>query len=155
MNNSGAIYERISAAGIALVPPGKPAASYVSFVETGKLLFLSGHVSKRDGQSWVGQLGKDTDTATGVRAARAIAIDVLGTLQAATGDLSRIARIVKVLCLVNSTSEYTDHHIVANGFSDLFEEILGESGKHARSAFGVAQIPTGACVEVELVVELR
>lgn len=155
MNNSGAIYERISAAGITLVSPGKPAASYVSFVETGKLLFLSGHVSKRDGQSWVGQLGKDTDTATGVRAARAIAIDVLGTLQAATGDLSRIARIVKVLCLVNSTSEYTDHHIVANGFSDLFEEVLGESGKHARSAFGVAQIPTGACVEVELVVELR
>jgi len=155
MNNSGAIYERISAAGITLVSPGKPAASYVSFVETGKLLFLSGHISKRDGQSWVGQLGKDTDTATGVRAARAIAVDVLGTLQAATGDLSRIARIVKVLCLVNSTSEYTDHHIVANGFSDLFEELLGESGKHARSAFGVAQIPTGACVEVELVVELR
>ncbi|WP_392888780.1 RidA family protein [Pseudomonas migulae] len=155
MNNSGAIYERISAAGITLVPPGKPAASYVSFVETGKLLFLSGHVSKREGKSWVGQLGKDTDTNTGVLAARAIAIDVLGTLQAATGDLSRIARVVKVLCLVNSTGEYTDHHIVANGFSDLLEDILGESGKHARSAFGVAQIPTGACVEVELIVELH
>lgn len=154
MNKLGPIYERISAAGIPLNPPGKPAASYVSFVETGKLLFISGHISKRDGQSWVGQLGKDTDTATGVRAARAIAVDVLGTLQAATGDLSRIARIVKVLCLVNSTADYTEHHIVANGFSDLIGEILGDSGKHARSAFGVAQIPTGACVEVELVVEL-
>jgi enamine deaminase RidA (YjgF/YER057c/UK114 family) len=154
MAHSESVYQRITTAGIQLVAPGKPAASYVSFVESGKLLFVSGHISKRDGLPWVGQLGKDVDTATGTSAARAIAVDVLGTLQAATGDLNRIARVVKVLCLVNSTADYIEQHIVANGFSDLLEEILGDCGKHARSAFGVAQIPTGACVEVELVVEL-
>ncbi|WP_423358038.1 RidA family protein [Pseudomonas citronellolis] len=155
MSDSNSIYGRIEEAGIVLSPPGIPVAAYVPFVESGKLLFLSGHIAKQKGQPWVGQLGTDMDTETGVRAARNIAIDVLGTLQAATGDLNRIARIVKVLCLVNSGSQYGEHHIVANGFSETLEHILGAPGKHARSAFGVAQIPSGACVEVELVAELR
>ncbi|MDH4566887.1 RidA family protein [Pseudomonas sp. BN414] len=155
MSDASCIYERIAAAGIKLNPPGKPVAAYVPFVESGKLLFLSGHIAKQAGQPWVGQLGRDMDTATGVGAARAIAVDVLGTLQAATGDLNRIARILKVLCLVNSSAEYREHHIVANGFSETLEEIFGDAGKHARSAFGVAQIPSGACVEVELIAELR
>jgi enamine deaminase RidA (YjgF/YER057c/UK114 family) len=95
------------------------------------------------------------DTATGVQAARAVAVDLLGTLQAAAENLTRVKRIVKLLCLVNSTPDYIEHHIVANGCSELFEYILGSSGKHARSAFGVSQLPTGACVEVELIAELR
>ncbi|MNH12800.1 Endoribonuclease L-PSP [compost metagenome] len=87
-------------------------------------------------------------------AARRVGLDLLGTLLAATGDLNRIAKVVKLLCLVNSSSEYTEQHLVANGCSELFEEVFGERGKHARSAFGASQIPLGACVEIELIVEL-
>jgi enamine deaminase RidA (YjgF/YER057c/UK114 family) len=103
----------------------------------------------------VGQLGKDTDTATGQAAARAIAVDLLGTLQAATGDLGKVVRIVKVMSLVNSTPDFTEQHLVTNGCSELLATVLGDAGKHARSAFGVAQIPMGACVEIELIAEVR
>ncbi|MFL9945821.1 RidA family protein [Paraburkholderia agricolaris] len=154
MSQDQEIYRRIADAGIVLRAPAKPAAAYVPFVETGKLLFLSGHIARREGLVWEGQLGRDMETATGTQAARAIAQDLLGTLHAATGNLAKIRRIVKVLCLVNSTSAFTEHHLVANGCSELLEEIFGDAGKHARSAFGVAQLPTGTCVEVELVAEL-
>jgi enamine deaminase RidA (YjgF/YER057c/UK114 family) len=149
------IYERLKTAGVTLSPPPAPAAAYVPFVQAGNLVFVSGHIAKQSGKSWVGQLGKDMDTATGKLAARAVAVDLLGTLEAATGDLGRIARIVKLLCLVNSAPDYTEHHLVANGCSELMEYAFGSEGKHARSAFGVAQLPTGACVEVELVALLR
>lgn len=155
MDNRSDVYQRIETAGLKLRAPGKPAATYVPFVEAGKLLFISGHIARREGQTWAGQLGHDTDTATGVLAARAVGEDLLGTLHAATGDLARIRRIVKVLCLVNSSATFTEHHLVANGCSELLEHILGDAGKHARSAFGVAQLPTGACVEVELIAELN
>jgi enamine deaminase RidA (YjgF/YER057c/UK114 family) len=96
------------------------------------------------------------DTATGQAAARAVAIDLLGTLQAAAGgDLGRVKRIVKVLSLVNSSPTYTEQHIVTNGCSELLVAVLGKDvGSHARSAFGVAQLPLGACVEIELTAEL-
>jgi enamine deaminase RidA (YjgF/YER057c/UK114 family) len=95
-------------------------------------------------------------TEDGKAAARAIAIDLMGTLQAATGgDLNRVVRIVKLMGLVNSTGDYTEHHLVINGASELLADIFGERGTHARSAFGVAQIPLGACVEIELIAELR
>ena len=122
---------------------------------TGNTVFLSGHLAKKDGKVWVGQLGKDVTTEEGKIAARGIAIELIATLQdACGGDLSKVKRIVKVMSLVNSTSEFTEQHLVTNGASELFVEVFGDSGKHARSAFGVAQIPLGACVEIELIAEL-
>ena len=149
------IAERLQALGITLPPVAVPAAAYVPFVRTGKLVFISGHIAKRDGKAWVGQLGTNMDTETGKAAARAIAIDLMGTLQAAVGDLAHVTRIVKVLSLVNSAPTYTEHHLVTNGCSELLGAVFGaEVGAHARSAFGVAQLPQGACVEIELIAEV-
>jgi len=118
-------------------------------------VFLSGHIAKKDGKPWVGQLGLTMATAEGQAAARAIAIDLLGTLHAAVGDLNRVSRIVKLMSLVNSTASFTEQHLVTNGASELFGQVFGAAvGAHARSAFGVAQIPMGACVEIELIAEL-
>ena len=148
------VYDRLKALGIELPPIATPAAAYVPFVRTGALVFLSGHIAKRDGKPWVGQLGREIDTATGKQAARAVAIDLLGTLHAAVDDLNRVERIVKVMGLVNSTPQYTEQHLVTNGCSELLGEVFGDKGAHARSAFGVAQIPLGACVEIELIAQV-
>lgn len=146
---------RLRALGIELPPIAIPAAAYLPFVQTGSLVFLSGHIAKKDGKPWVGQLGLTMSTDEGKAAARAIAIDLMGTLKAsAGGDLDRVRRIVKVMSLVNSTPTFTEQHLVTNGCSELLGEVFGDAGKHARSAFGVAQIPMGACVEIELVAEL-
>ena len=150
------ISQRLQDLGISLPPVAVPAAAYVPFVRTGNLVFLSGHIAKKDGKPWVGQLGRDMDTATGREAARAIAIDLMGTLQAAVGDLSKVRRIVKVMSLVNSTPDFTEQHLVTNGASQLLAQVFGDQvGAHARSAFGVAQIPLGACVEIELIAEVE
>ena len=151
---TGSVYERLAQLGITLPPVATPAAAYVPFVRTGNLVFLSGHIAKRDGKAWVGQLGRDMVTATGRHAARAIAIDLLGTLHAAIGDLDKVERIVKVMSLVNSTPDFTEQHLVTNGCSELLGEVFGAKGAHARSAFGVAQIPQGACVEIEMIVQV-
>ena len=148
------IYDRLAELGITLPEVATPAAAYVPYVRTGNLVFLSGHIAKRDGKPWVGQFGRDLDTATGKRAARSVAIDLLGTLNAAVGDLNKVQRIVKVMSLVNSTPEYTEQHLVTNGCSELLAEVFGDQGSHARSAFGVAQIPMGACVEIELIAQV-
>jgi enamine deaminase RidA (YjgF/YER057c/UK114 family) len=147
--------DRLQSLGITLPPVSVPAAAYVPFVRTGNLVFISGHIAKKDGKAWVGQLGLTMATEEGKAAARAIAIDLMGTLQAAVGDLARVKRIVKVLSLVNSTATYTEHHLVTNGCSELLGQVFGaEVGAHARSAFGVAQLPMGACVEIELIAEV-
>ena len=147
--------DRLQSLGITLPPVSVPAAAYVPFVRTGNLVFISGHIAKKDGKAWVGQLGLTMATDEGKSAARAIAIDLMGTLQAAVGDLGRVKRIVKVLSLVNSTPTYTEHHLVTNGCSELLGQVFGaEVGAHARSAFGVAQLPMGACVEIELIAEV-
>jgi enamine deaminase RidA (YjgF/YER057c/UK114 family) len=149
------IYDQLAALHITLPPVAVPAAAYVPFVQTGNLVFLSGHIAKKDGKPWVGQLGKNTTTEEGKAAARAIAIDLMGTLHAAVGDLNRVTRIVKVMSLVNSTGDFTEQHLVTNGCSELIGEVFGpQIGAHARSAFGVAQIPMGACVEIELIAEI-
>ncbi|WP_295636600.1 RidA family protein [uncultured Methylibium sp.] len=149
------IQQRLQDLGIVLPPVAVPAAAYVPFVRTGSLVFVSGHIARRDGKPVVGQLGKDMDTETGKAAARGVAIDLLGTLNAAVGgDLERVKRIVKLLSLVNSTPAYTEHHLVTNGASELIGQVFGERGAHARSAFGVAQLPMGACVEIELIAEI-
>ena len=147
--------DRLQTLGITLPPVAVPAAAYVPFVRSGNLVFISGHIAKKDGKAWVGQLGLTTNTEEGKAAARAIAIDLMGTLQAAVGDLARVKRIVKVLSLVNSTPTFTEHHLVTNGCSELLCAVFGpEVGAHARSAFGVAQLPMGACVEIELIAEV-
>ncbi|MES3000093.1 MAG: RidA family protein [Pseudomonadota bacterium] len=148
------VYDKLKELGITLPPVAAPAAAYVPFVRTGNLVFLSGHIAKKDGKSWVGQLGKNMTTEEGKAAARAIAIDLMGTLHSAVGDLNSVKRIVKVMSLVNSTGDFTEHHLVTNGASELLGQVFGDKGAHARSAFGVAQIPTGACVEIELIAEV-
>jgi enamine deaminase RidA (YjgF/YER057c/UK114 family) len=152
------VYEKLKALNIALPPVAVPAAAYLPYVQSGKLVFLSGHIAKQDGKAWVGQLGLTMATEEGRAAARAIAIDLMGTLEhacrAAGTDLDGIKRIVKVMSLVNSTSTFTEQHLVTNGCSELLGEVFGAAGTHARSAFGVAQIPLGACVEIELIAEL-
>lgn len=148
------VYDKLQELNITLPPVAVPAAAYVPFVQTGQLVFLSGHIAKKNGQPWVGQFGKNLTTADGQAAARAVAIDLLGTLHAASGDLNRVKRIVKVMSLVNSSPDFTDHHLVTNGASELLGQVFGDKGTHARSAFGVAQIPLGACVEIELIAEL-
>ena len=148
------IYAKLAELQITLPPVAIPAAAYLPFVQTGNLVFLSGHIAKKDGQPWVGQLGKNMTTLEGKAAARAIAIDLMGTLHAAVGDLNRVKRIVKLMSVVNSTGEFTEQHLVTNGASELFAEVFGDQGAHARSAFGVAQIPRGACGEIELIAEL-
>jgi enamine deaminase RidA (YjgF/YER057c/UK114 family) len=148
--------DRLQQLGITLPPVAVPAAAYVPFVRTGNLVFISGHIAKKDGKPWVGQLGLTMGTEEGKAAARAIAIDLMGTLQAAVGDLSTVRRIVKVMSLVNSTPTFTEQHLVTNGCSELLSEVFGPAvGAHARSAFGVAQIPLGACVEIELIAEVQ
>ena len=127
----------------------------VPFARTGSLVFLSGHIAKKDGKPWVGQLGLTMTTEEGRQAARSVAIDLMGTLQAAVGDLQKVRRIVKVMSLVNSTPTFTEQHLVTNGCSELLGEVFGqEAGAHARSAFGVAQLPMGSCVEIELIAEV-
>ncbi len=148
------IAQKLQELNITLPPVATLAAAYVPFVRTGNLGFLSGHIARKDGKPWVGQLGKDMDTAQGQAAARAIAIELMGTLQAAVGDLEKVRRIVKVMSLVNSTPSFTEQHLVTNGCSELLVQVFGERGTHARSAFGVAQIPLGACVEIELIAEV-
>ncbi len=148
-------YEKLKALNIELPPVAKPVAAYVMHVQTGNTVFLSGHIAKKDGKPWVGQLGKDISTEEGKQAARAVAIDLIATLQdACGGDLNRVRRIVKLTSLVNSTGDFTEHHLVTNGASELLFEVFGEQGKHARAAFGVAQVPMGACVEIELIAEI-
>lgn len=148
------IYDKLTELHITLPPVAVPAAAYVPFVQTGNLVFLSGHIAKKDGKPWVGQLGKNMSTDEGKAAASAIAIDLLGTLHAAVGDLNRVTRIVKLMSLVNSTGDFTEQHLVTNGASELIGQIFGAKGAHARSAFGVAQIPLGACVEIEMIAEV-
>jgi enamine deaminase RidA (YjgF/YER057c/UK114 family) len=150
------VYEKLQALDITLKAPPAPAAAYVMYVQTGNLVYLSGHIAKNaDGTVNAGQLGKNVTTEQGKAAARAIAIDMVGTLQAACGgDLGRVTRIVKVMSLVNSTPDYTEQHLVTNGCSELLGELFGDAGKHARSAFGVAQCPLGACVEIEMIAEI-
>ena len=148
------VYDKLNELGITLPPVATPAAAYVPYMQTGKLLMLSGHIARKDGKPWVGQLGLNMNTAEGQLAARAVAIDMLGTLHGATGDLNKIQRIVKLMSLVNSTPDYTEQHLVTNGCSELLAEVFGDAGKHARSAFGVAQCPLGACVEIDMIVEV-
>ena len=148
------VYDKLKELNITLPPVATPSAAYVPFVRTGNLIFVSGHIAKKEGKVWVGKLGKTMTTEEGKLAARAIAVDLMGTLHAAVGDLAKVKRIVKLMSLVNSTGDFTEQHLVTNGASELFGQVFGDKGAHARSAFGVAQIPMGACVEIEMIAEV-
>jgi|ERR1700733_26597 len=153
------IYERLKALQITLPDVQPPVvdgyvAAFVPFVRTGNLIYLSGRLAKKDGKPWSGKVGEDVTTLEGKQAAREIAVEVLATLQVALGDLDKIKRIVKLLVMVNSTPNFTESHVVANGASGLFLEIFGERGAHARTSFGGAEIPFGACVEIDLIAEV-
>ncbi len=159
MTTANDIYKTLADLNITLPPISVPAAAYVPYVQTGHLIFLSGNIAKKDSQVWVGQLGKNISLDEGKAAARVVAIGLLGTLHAAlaaTGkNLNHVSRIVKVMSLVNSTADFTDQHLVTNGASELLGQVFGPVvGAHARSAFGVAQLPMGACVEIEMIVEV-
>lgn len=149
------VYQALESMSISLPAPTAPVASFVSTVRTDNLVFVSGHIAKKRGKPWIGKLGADLTTEQGKLAARSIAIEMLGTLHHSLGDLNRIKRFVKLMVLVNSAPSFTEQHLVANGASDLLCELFGDHGKHARSAFGVAQIPFGCCVEIDLVVEVE
>jgi enamine deaminase RidA (YjgF/YER057c/UK114 family) len=153
------IYSTLERLHITLPPLAKPAAAYQPFCVSGTMVYLSGHIAKKEGLPWVGQLGLTMNTEEGQAAARSVAIDLMGTLQAACQslghDLEAVKQIVKVTSLVNSTPEFTQQHLVTNGCSELFAEVFESKGLHARSAFGVVQLPMGACVEIEMIVELN
>ena len=148
------VYDKLKELGIELPVAGAPAAAYVMSAQSGNTVYLSGHIAKKDGKVHAGKLGADIPTEEGKATARSVAIDLIATLHAHTGDLNRVKRVVKVMSLVNSTPDFTEQHIVTNGASELIAEVFGAAGKHARSAFGVAQIPLGACVEIELIAEV-
>lgn len=148
------VYERLEALHIALPKLTPPVEAFIPFRRSGNLIFLAGHIAKKDGKPWVGQFGANLTTIEGKDAARAAAIDLMGTLHAAVGDLNRIAGIVKLMVLVNSVPTFTEQHLVANGASELFGEVFGDRGKHVRSSFGVAQLPFGSSVEIELIAEV-
>jgi len=150
------IEQRLKELSINLPAVAVPAAAYVMSAQSGNQVHLSGHIAKKEGKVWVGKLGADLQTEEGKAAARAVAIDLIATLKAACdGDLSRVRRIVKLVSLVNSAPDFIEQHLVTNGASELIGSVFGESGKHARSAFGVAQLPMGACVEIEMIAELH
>lgn len=148
------IEARLADVGIDLPAPAPATASYLPVVRTGQLLFTSGRLPMRDGRlAATGQLGNTVDVPTGQEAARWCAVNVLAQAKAALGDLEHLKRLVKITVFVATAPGFTDQHIVANGASDLFVQVLGEAGAHSRSAVGVAALPLNAAVEVEAVFE--
>ncbi len=146
---------RLVALGITLPAAPAPVANYVPTVRTGSLLFVSGQISRtEDGRVLAGKLGGGVDVEAGRAAARVCALNILAQARAALGSLDRIQRIVKLTGFVNAVPAFTDHPSVVNGCSDLLVEILGEKGRHTRSAVGVAGLPLDAAVEVEAILEV-
>ncbi len=148
--------ERLAALGIELPVAAAPAANYIPFAQSGTLLFTSGQLPLKDGKlTATGLLGRDLDVAAGQDAAKWCAVNILAQAKAALGDLDRIARIVKISVFVASTPDFTEQHLVANGASNLLVEVLGDAGRHARSAVGMASLPLNAPVEIEAIIEIR
>jgi enamine deaminase RidA (YjgF/YER057c/UK114 family) len=150
------IDQRLAELGITLPQPAAPVASYVPTVEVGGLLYISGQVSfGEDGQLIKGRLGEDVDLDGGIAAARRCGIMLLAQMKAALGSLDRVERVVKLGAFVNSAGDFTDQPKVANGASELMQDVFGEAGRHARSAVGVPVLPLGAAVEIDAVVAVK
>lgn len=150
-----AIETRLAELGLSLPDAPAPAANYVPFVRSGNQLFVSGQVSMNESGFIRGKLGADLSTEQGVEAARCCALSLLAQARAALdGDFSRLRRVVKLTGFVNCTQDFTDQPKVINGASDLIVEILGEAGRHARSAVGAPSLPLGVAVEIEAIFEI-
>jgi enamine deaminase RidA (YjgF/YER057c/UK114 family) len=148
---------RIKELGITLPDPAKPGGNYVPGVRVGNLLFLSGHGPSRvDGKpSARGKVGRDLSAEDGYKVAREVGVNLLGTARSMLGSLDKVKRIVKVLGMVNSAEGFGEQPKVINGFSDLMVEIFGDQGRHARSAVGMAELPSGIPVEIEMILEVE
>lgn len=153
MNNPD---DQLKALGIVLPAPVKPVANYRTHLQSGKLLFLSGHGYYGEPTAVdIGKLGRELSVEQGYQAARNVGICVLATIKSAVGELSRVKRIVRVLGMVNCTADFTEHPKVLNGFSDLMVEVFGERGMHVRSAVGMNALPRGMAVEIEVTLEVE
>lgn len=149
------IDDRLAARGIALSAPPAPAANYVPVRRAGALLFVSGQISTDSTGVIAGKLGDNMDVAAGQNAAEAAAVNILAQIRHGAGvPLEDIRAMLRLVVLVNSSPDFTEQHLVANGASDLIADVLGEAGRHARAAFGVAALPLGAAVEIEAMVDL-
>ena len=148
---------RIKDLGLVLPPPPKPGGNYVPGVRVGNLLFLSGHGPSRvEGvPSARGKVGRDLSIEDGYKVAREVGINLLGTARTLLGSLDKVKRVVKVLGMVNSAEGFGDQPKVINGFSDLMVEVFGDNGRHARSAVGMAELPSGIPVEIEMILEVE
>jgi enamine deaminase RidA (YjgF/YER057c/UK114 family) len=147
---------KLAALGITLPAAPSPVANYVNGVQTGNLIFLAGKGPKRaDGSEITGKLGKDLSIEQGYEAARLTAINQMAVLKVMLGDLNRVKRVVKVLGMVNSDPDFIEQPAVINGFSDLIVEVFGDRGRHARAAVGMASLPRGQAVEIEMIVEIK
>jgi enamine deaminase RidA (YjgF/YER057c/UK114 family) len=152
---SAEIDAQLASLGITLPVAAAPAANYVPFVQTGNKLFISGQLPMENGKlTSTGQLGAGIHTSEGQRAAELCAINILAQAQAALGDLGRIKRVVKITVLVSSTPDFYEQHLVANGASNLLANVLGDAGKHARAAVGVAALPLNASVEIDAILDV-
>ena len=147
--------QKLKELGIQLSSPSSPVANYVNTVRTGNLIFISGKGPlKTDGNYVLGKLGENLTLEQGYEAARLTAINLISTLKASIGDLSKVKRIVRVTGMVNSTSDFTDHPKVVNGCSDLLVEVFGDNGKHTRAAVGMNSLPLNIAVEIDMIVEV-
>lgn len=152
---SETIEKRLSDLGVTIPLAAAPAANYVPFMQSGSMLFTAGQLPLKDGKlQATGLLGRDVDVAGGREAAKLCAINILAQAKAALGDLQRIGKLVKITVFVASTPDFTEQHLVANGASDFFVAVLGDAGRHARSAVGVASLPLNAAVEIEAIIEV-
>ena len=149
--------EKLKQLGIDLDTVSAPVANYVNAVRTGNLLFLAGKGPRADanGHRPVGKVGRDITVEQAYQHARSVGMDLLAVMRTELGSLDKVKRVVKVLGMVNAVPEFTDHPKVINGCSDLFVEVLGEAGKHARSAVGMGSLPMGIPVEIECIVEVE
>lgn len=148
------IEEKLAQMGLALPPPGPPAGNYVGAVQVGNLLFVSGHGPRQQGAYITGKVGRDLSVEQAYEAARVVMLNCLASVQREVGDLDRVKRVVKLLGMVNCTEDFTEHPKVINGASDLLVALYGESGRHARSAVGMQQLPMNIPVEVEMILEI-
>ena len=150
------VEQKLADMGLALVPAAAPVANYVSTVRTGNLIFVAGHIPVQQDGSLLnpGKVGRDVSEEQGYEAAKLAMMNCLASVKAATGDLDNVKQVVKLLVMVNTDPEFGRQFIVGNGASDLLVELYGDQGRHARSAVGMGSLPLGACVEIEMIVEV-
>jgi enamine deaminase RidA (YjgF/YER057c/UK114 family) len=147
---------RLKQLGIDLGAVSAPVANYVNAVRTGNLLYLSGKGPRAvNGKRPQGKVGREYTADEAYQHARTVGLDLLAVMKAELGSLDKVVRVVKLLGMVNAVPEFQDHPKVINGCSDLFVEVLGEAGKHARSAVGMGSLPMGIPVEIEVIVEVK